>query len=338
MNSGFWSVVRCVLLISLFVPGRVYAQLNQTGKIIGTIRVLRGDFPVHPVLVSLDMRGSTIASAYTDDQGRFGFPNLAANEYKVSVNDDAYEPALQTVEVDPANSSMNFVLITLTPRESKKKDDPSSRAAGSNPYLIDPADYYSRFPKKTRKEFDSGVEAEKGGKTDEAVAHYQKALSYSPDFALAHNHLGSIYLSKQNFDQAQSEFEAALKSNPNDAQTHFNLANVLLMTKRYDAASGEIDEGLKRQANSAFGQFLQGMLYYHTNRPELAEKSLRAALQYDPKMSQASLQLVNLYLLQKRTPEAIAELETYLKAFPDSPFSPQARDLLKRLQSASAAQ
>jgi outer membrane protein assembly factor BamD (BamD/ComL family) len=41
---------------------------------------------------------------------------------------------------------------------------------------------------------------------------------------------------------------------------------------------------------------------------------------------------VNLYVQQKRTPDAISELEAYLKAFPDSPFSPKARDLLKRLQ------
>ncbi len=44
------------------------------------------------------------------------------------------------------------------------------------------------------------------------------------------------------------------------------------------------------------------------------------------------LQLVNLYMQQKRTPEAITELESYLKAFPDSPFSPKARESLKRLR------
>ena len=123
-----------------------------------------------------------------------------------------------------------------------------------------------------------------------------------------------------------------MKANQNDSQAHFNLANVLLMTRRYDEAGNEIEEGLKRQPNSAFGHFLRGSMYSHTNRPELAEKSLRTALQYDPKMSQASLQLVNLYLQQKRSSDAITELESYLKAFPDTPFSPQARDLLKRLQ------
>jgi len=49
-------------------------------------------------------------------------------------------------------------------------------------------------------------------------------------------------------------------------------------------------------------------------------------------MSEVYLQLVNLYLQQKRTSDAIIELEAYLKAFPNTPFSSKARELLKRLQ------
>jgi tetratricopeptide (TPR) repeat protein len=324
-----------VAVLPAMVQGQ--GQRELLGKIIGSLRVLRADFPPTPVLVSLEFRGATVASAYCNDQGQFSFAGLVANEYRVSIDDDAYLPVGENVNVDPAVAQVNFVQFTLTPRESKKKDDPASRVSGSNPYLIDPAEYYQHFPKKTLKEYDKGVEAENQGKADDAIAHYERALSYSPDFSPAHNHLGSAYLSRQKFVEAQREFEAALKSNQNDTQARFNLANVLLMTHRYDEAGNEIEEGLKRQPNSAFGQFLQGSLYSHTSRPELAEKSLRAALQFDPKMSQASLQLVNLYLQQKRSSDAITELESYLKAFPNTPFSPQARDLLKRLQGEATA-
>ena len=334
MSSGWRvAVLSVVVVCAACLPVMLQAQRpQQLGKIVGQIRVSRGDFPSVPVLITLEFRGSPILSAYCDDQGRFGFANLVANQYRVSVDDDAYVPVAENVNVDPDISAINIVQITLVPRESKKKDDPASRVAGSSPYLIDPVEYYRRFPKKTLKEFDKGVEAEKQGKTDDAMRHYEKALSYSPDFSPAHNHLGSAYLSRQKFEEAQNEFEAALQTNRNDAQAHFNLANVLLVTHRYDGAGNEIEEGLKRQPNSAFGHFLQGSMYSHTSRPELAEKSLRTALQYDPKMSQASLQLVNLYLQQKRPFDAITELKSYLKTFPDTSFAPQARDLLKRLQ------
>jgi tetratricopeptide (TPR) repeat protein len=321
-------------LVAFFtIPNRLLGQSpNQLGKIIGNIRVVRGDFPTHPILISLEMRDSPIGSAYCDDQGRFGFYALIANNYRVSVNDDEYEAVSETTDVDPALSPVNFVQITLVPRANAKKDPLPGRVGGSNPYLVDPADYYRKFPKKTLKEFEKGVDADHQGKADDAIQHYEKALSYSPDFYPAHNNLGSAYLAQQNFDAAQTQFEAALKANQNDVEGYFNLGNVFLLTQRFPAAEREIDEGLQRRPDSAFGRFLQGSLYSRTGRPELAEKSLQSAQQLDPKMSQVYLQLVNLYVQQKRTPEAISELETYLKTFPDSPFSPKARDLLKRLQ------
>jgi tetratricopeptide (TPR) repeat protein len=330
--------VRFALLISLLIPSQIHAQgQNPLGKIVGTVRVSRGDAPSPPVLVSLEMRGSPIGSVYSDGRGSVGFYNLVANQYKIAVNDEAYELFSQTVDVNPDVLAMNFVYITLTPRVKAPKDPLPGRVEGSNPFLIDPAEYSRQFPKKTRKEFDQGVEADHQGKTDDAIQHYEKALSNSPDFYPAHNNLGSAYLARQNFDAAQTQFEAALKANQNDAQAYFNLANVLLLTRRYPAAEREIDEGLQRRPNSAFGKFLQGSVYSRTGRPELAEKSLQSALQLDPKMSQVYLQLVNLYVQQKRTAEAISQLEAYLKAFPDSPFSPKARDLLKRLQGDASA-
>ncbi len=326
------------LLAFLSISDPLCAQQQlQFGKIIGTVRVVRGDFPPHPVLISLEMRGSPITSSYCDDQGRFGFYSLVANEYRVSVSDDGYEPISITAEVDPSTAPTNFVDIRLVPRASARKDPVAGRVEGSNPFLVDTAEYYRHFPKKTLKEFEKGQNADHKGNVDNAIEHYRKALEFSPEFYPANNNLGADYLSRQNFDAAQSQFEAALKSNQNDGQAYFNLANVLVITQHYADAEHEIDEGLQRRPDSAFGKFLQGSVYIRTGRPELAEKSLQGALQLDPKLSQAHLQLVNLYLEQKRTTDAVTQLETYLKAFPDSPFSPKARDLLKRLQSEIAA-
>jgi len=283
------------------------------------------------------MRGTPIGSSYCDDQGRFGFYSLIANEYRISVSDEDYEPVSITADVDPSASPTNFVDIRLVPRASAKKDPIPGRIEGSNPFLVDPSEYYRQFPKKTLKEFDKGRDADQKGDVDTAIEHYQKALGLSPGFYPAHNNLGTIYLGRQNFGAAQTEFEAALKSNQNDGQAYFNLANVLVLTQHFEEAQRRIGEGLQRRPDSAFGKFLQGSVYTRTGHPELAEKSLQSALQLDPKMSQAQLQLVNLYVQQKRTDEAIAQLEPSLQAFPESPSSPKARDLLKRLQSETAA-
>src|ERR1700687_3963248 len=101
MASGSRLPVWSVLLVSLVLTSQVRAQqANTLGKIIGIIRVARGDFPANPVLVRLEMRGSPINSAYADGQGRFGFYGLIANEYTITVNDDAYEPFTETINVN----------------------------------------------------------------------------------------------------------------------------------------------------------------------------------------------------------------------------------------------
>jgi outer membrane protein assembly factor BamD (BamD/ComL family) len=63
-----------------------------------------------------------------------------------------------------------------------------------------------------------------------------------------------------------------------------------------------------------------------------AERNLRDALKLDPTMAQAYLQLVNLYMQEKRDAEAITELQSFLHTFPDGPFTPRAKQVLKKLQ------
>lgn len=326
-----WFALALVVLLA----SSAFAQKNQYGKIIGIVRVSRGDFPDPPVLVSLEMRGSVINSSYSDPQGRYSFSGLLANSYTVKVNDPSYEAFSQIADVNPETAPMNYVQITLIRRPDARKESLPGRVEGSNPFLVDPAEYNRQFPKKTLREFEKGVEADHDADASGAIKHYEKALNYSPDFYPAHNNLGAIYVSRQDFEAAKNQFEAALKANQNDAQAYFNLSNVYLLTQHFEEAQREVDEGLKRRPDSAFGRFLAGSIYTHTGHAELAEKSLLAALQLDPKMSQAYLQLVNLYVQQKRTGDAVLQLETYLESFPDSPFAPKARELLKRLQPAT---
>jgi tetratricopeptide (TPR) repeat protein len=332
MATGFRLLAYSALLISLVIPNRLHAQASGAGKIIGDIRISRGDFPDHPVLVSLETRGSVISSAYTDSQGRFGFYDLIGNPYKVTVNDDAYELFSVNVDVNPANSPMNFVQVNLVLRTNAKKDPLPGRVAGSNPALIDSAEYNRQFSKKTLKEFEKGVEADHKGNADDAIQHYLKALSYSPDFYPAHNNLGSVYLSRKNFEAAQNQFEAALKANQNDGQAYFNLANVCILTGQLSDAQNFLNDGLRRQPDSAMGKFLLGTLDIRAGKLPEAETALRQAVELDHAMAQPRLQLVNLFLKEGRKADAVDQLHAFLTAIPSSPFSSQARQMLQRLE------
>jgi tetratricopeptide (TPR) repeat protein len=333
MATGSRLLVWSVFLLSLVIPNLLHAQAGPAGKIIGDVRVSRGDFPDHPVLVSLETRGSVIASVYADSQGRFGFYDLLGNPYKITVNDDAYEPFSVRVDVSPENMPMSFVQVTLVPRANAKKDPLPGRVAGSNPSLVDSAEYNRQFPKKTLKEFEKGVEADHKGNADDAIQHYQKALTYSADFYPAHNNLGTVFLGRSDFKSAEEQFREAVRLDPSDSQADFNLGNVLMLTGRYAESEAVLEEGLRRSPDSAFARYLHGCLFTRTGKFDEAEKSLREALQFDPLMAQAHLQLVSLYLQTSRKEDAIHQLQDFLKAFPSVPAAAKAKEVLKRLES-----
>jgi tetratricopeptide (TPR) repeat protein len=274
---------------------------------------------------------------YADAQGHFAFLNLPGGEYHVIINDQDYFPVDERVNVNPDVNPSTMVQIILRPRENVSKDDPmGARASGGNPYLVDPSDYSKRFPKKALKEYERGVDAERKGNHDEAIAHYLGALKIAPDYYPAHNNLGSIYLGKADFKAAEEQFQEAVRLDQNDAQAYFNLGNVLMLIGRYPASGSALASGLQRRPDSAFGHFLQGCLDVRTGKLLEAEKSLRTALQLDSTMWQAHLQLVNLYLQQQQRQLAITELRAFLKAFPSVPAVPKAKDLLQRLQNETA--
>ena len=331
MFGGLWPrflVVSAVLLL----PAPLLAQLQTFGRIIGQIRITKGDFPPHQILLELRVRGAARDSVYADAEGRFGFLYLPAGEYHVVINDEAYYPVDERVNVNPDVNPYTMVQISLNPRENIKEDPMGVRASGGNAYLVDPADYNKRFPKTALKEYKRGVDAEHKGQHDEAIAHYLSALKISPEYYPAHNNLGSLYLGKADFKSAEEQFQEVIRLDQNDAQAYFNLGNVLMLTGRYPESERALSSGLQRQPDSAFGSFLQGSLYGRTGKLSEAEKSLRASLQLDAKMWQAHLQLVNLYLQQNRRQNAISELQTFLKAFPSVPAVPKANDLLYKLQ------
>src|ERR1700677_387278 len=177
----------------------VLAFPQDNGRVIGQIRVVRGDFPSHAIMVELQLHGATVSSMYTDGEGRFGFYELQSNLYHVVVNDEDYYPVDEQVNLNLMESQFAMAQIQLRPREKKNADPLDKQAAGSNPYIVDPAEY------------DKGLESEKKGKQDAALEHYETALKLAPDYYPAHNNLGVLYLGNSDFKSAADQFREAVR-------------------------------------------------------------------------------------------------------------------------------
>ena len=314
-----------------------FAQQQVLGSVVGHIRLARGGVPPQSILVALEYRGAAMDSSYSDSQGTFGFHNLGPGPYTIAVNDDQYETARKPLTIEPNSlAPMVFIDLVLVPKAAAKgSSDEVQKPSGSNPNMVDVHEYSEQFPKPAVREFQKGLSADTTGKREDAIRHYQKAVTIAPDFYLAHNNLGSDYLSKADFPNARKEFERVVQLNQSDATAYFNLSNVCMLMGELPKAQQYLDEGIRRQPDSALGQFLWGSLSQRLGKLTQAEAALRRAIQLSPMMVQARLKLVNVLLQQGRNQDAVAQLHDFLDTFPDGSYSAQARQVLQRLEASS---
>ena len=74
------------------------------------------------------------------------------------------------------------------------------------------------------------------GRLDEAMAHFRKALEIQPDSAEAHSNLGIALAAGGRLDEAVEHFRKALEIQPDSAEAHYNLGNALARQGRLDEA------------------------------------------------------------------------------------------------------
>ncbi len=88
---------------------------------------------------------------------------------------------------------------------------------------------------------------------DEAIFHYQKALEINPDYAKAHNHLGTALLQKGKVDEAIFHYQKALQIAPDYAEPRNNLAWVLATSPQASLRNGNQAVALAQRANQLAG-------------------------------------------------------------------------------------
>ena len=317
------------------IPRVVIAQQQPAivGSVVGRVSV-DGTAPRERILVSLLLRGAPVNSTYTDSLGGFGFYNLLPDLYTVTVQDQHYLPVSEPAAIeDHTLNPVVHVNLALTPkaRTNGGSQEPA-RPSGANPDMADAREYSSRFPKDARKEFEKGVQDDRNGKAGNAIRHYEKAIAIAPEFYPAHNNLGSDYLSRSDFAAARKEFEQVIRLNQSDAAAYFNLSNLCMLTGDLAEADEYLSEGMRRQPESAWGHFLIGSIDLREGKYDQAEAALRQTIQINPTMQQAHLQLVNVLLQRHKNEEALAELRSFVTAFPDSSFTPKAKQLIEKLE------
>ena len=122
------------------------------------------------------------------------------------------------------------------------------------------------------KLMEQAVIAHKENRLEDAEKKYEEVLKIKPDFAIAHNNLGTIFFISGKLKEAKIKYKRAIEINPDYFQAHNNLGNVLYKLENIDEAETSYKKALNLKSNFLPSLLSLGQIYFSKNNFEDAYK------------------------------------------------------------------
>ncbi len=129
-----------------------------------------------------------------------------------------------------------------------------------------------------------------GGSTAQAVKEIEEALRYKKDDPGVYAILAYAYSVAGETDQAVQAARLGIKQDPRTplaAELHRNIAGIYFQKERYSEALEELNQALSIKWKDAESHYLMGLLQLRTGKQELGIRSLKTAVEINPKHSGA---------------------------------------------------
>lgn len=319
----------CGILLLLLAALASRAQITE-GRIFGKLRLASGQGISERIRIELqNLQGVTINVQYTDSNGNFSFLNLGNGKFQVVLVSDRYSAPVEIVQIHPDMPGVHVILYASV-REEAATPIPSTPTA--DPFAVSVKEMLQTYPREAVKQYEGGLKKARGGDAEGAVKAYEKALQVSPNFYLAYNNLGVLYMNSGQPEKAVEQFEQAIRLNDKPGPPYTNLGRIYLERGDLEKAQEMLDKAVQKDQQSAVASFLAGSLYLRLGQNNKSEALLRRAHQLDPTFARVHLQLANLYMKQNRWQDILKELEAFLKEHSNDPQAQVVRQRLAALQ------
>ena len=83
-----------------------------------------------------------------------------------------------------------------------------------------------------------------------AVTAYEYALTAKPNYAVAHNRIGQIYLRGKNYNLALENYKKAIEADPNFAPAYHDLAELYFVAQKYKQAAENFDLYMQKSGST----------------------------------------------------------------------------------------
>ena len=313
-------------------PPSVYTDtgLGGANTIIGKVYTTTGVRFERPVTVRLQtpIRGDRIMT--TDNSGNFAFRGLVSGDYTIAIDKEKdFEPYYLPVSVLQARGfpGQTYNLnIRLTPK-ALAQPKPS--------VVIAPL---ASLPDRAQSLYAKSLDLAKAGDHKAAIEQLSQLITEFPNFMLGHNELGVNYLKLNQPDKAETAFLEALKLEPEAFAPTVNRGIALINMRRYGDAEVVFRKAKKMNDQSAVVHYFLGQSLANLGQFDEAEKELlEAARSGGEQMREAHRLLAIIYSSKGEKKKAAAELETYLKLYPNAPDADRLKNTIRELKGTEPA-
>ena len=129
------------------------------------------------------------------------------------------------------------------------------------------------------------------GRRDESVREFERIVKKNPDDRAARSQLVASYVSVNRVDDAEKTLAAALKKNEKDIDALLQRAELMLSAGKYTQAEADLNTLLHFHPDSAFAHFAMGRLRVANGSTSQARQEYAKALELDPFLAEARLEL-----------------------------------------------
>ena len=157
-----------------------------------------------------------------------------------------------------------------------------------------------------------GRQYQEHGRHDKAIQEYKAALQITPNYALAHSHLGWTYQQQGRWDDAIKEYETVLQLEPRDAWAWRQLGWAQGNQGRLDRSILAFQSALRIDPRDADAYLGLGWAYLGQGRLPEAIQQNQAALSINPELDMAHNNMGCAYSRQGHLDKAVAEYQTAL--------------------------
>jgi tetratricopeptide (TPR) repeat protein len=302
----------------------------------GTIRDTGGGAVASIRVTLMDENYQSVRTIFADNTGRFQFRGLRTGVYYVRVEPAGtpYEEATQRLELQslsrrPSSTEEQFMVDFVLKR--KKGQGQAEQAA---PGVV----FAQTVPPTARAEYERGLSSIKDKKVDAGIESLKKAIEIFPDYYLALELLGTEYVKRGEYDHALPVLTNAIKVNGSARKSLYALGVAHLRSRRSAEAIEWLQKAASQDPKNPNVYMMLGIAYGNSGSFGESESFFKKAYQLGGgSVADVHLYLAGIYDKQQKYPEAIRELELFLKEANDIKDSTQIRAMIDKLKTKNKA-